>query len=454
MSRSKRFWQTLAAGNMEFFCLYTIIVTATYFINQRGFPLLSSFLVFWMAFVLTSLLRKRRLYTFLIVLIHMPGYLLAALLILASFYKPSSSLGELDWITSILSAPGNLADTAVLILILAGVTLLWAFGTILAIKEIRYKNTIKYFENSIFIIFFTTLFIGLVEFHMPQLPLYILNVFLWGILAIALGKNSSWESGRRNSAGKLISIFAVGTIISIVTILLFFMDYLHWIADQGFEIVKTAVKPISPYLLNTVKFIFGRMGYENTSPASASPNSLGETISDYGVFGAGGGSELIYKILLGLLVFMMICVAAVLVVMLFRWLGKMLLTKRGYDVENSSLTKTLGQILDELLALAAAVWIGAKTLFSAKKNRSTVEKIYRKLTIWGTFHGIERSSSETPHEYAQRLGDKYSHFADEFHIITEYFCQEIYGDQKLTPADELSLKRAWKHIGRIHWFPS
>ncbi len=446
MSKLKQAFLTFSIGNIAFYCLYSAIFFVTYFINQRGFPLSSSFLAFWLAVIITKLLAGRRVYIFVIILTHAAGYLLPSLLILKAFYDPAGSLFDIGWLTVLLSSSLSVVDTLTLLLIITGTISLWIFGIRFGLNQGGYQDTFKIFENSVYVLFFITMMTGFIKADIPQMPLYILTVFLWGILSAALTKNSSWglSSKSGHSSFRLIFFFIAGLFVSIFTIVAFLMDYLKWAAATGLDLVKTAVDPISPYLLAMLKALFRMMGYKMRED-STGINGLDPGTSVYRHVEVSGSEGLFLQILMGLFIMLISLLAVFLLIALF----KMLLIKRQGNDHSVSLIETLQEVWQEFLALLRNIVYRSRMLFSYNRSSRLVEKIYAKLVRWGTFKGIDHVKSDTPYEYTGKLSAKYNQFADEFNMIADYFCAEIYGEKPLTNAEELFLQQAWKRIRRI-----
>lgn len=445
MNLLKRFFKIFTAGNLEFSWFYSMIFICTFFINQRGFPMLSSFLVFWGAVLLTKLVSRKKRYFFVIMLFHALGYLVSSLIILASFYKPAGALFDLGWLIAVWLTPRGLVESFLLVLILAGVMVLWGCGVIFGLKPVNYKITVQRFEKSILTIFFIALLAAALHLDIPQLPLQVLVVFFWGIMAIALFKNERWELDSYTSQSfKLITLFIMGLFLSIIPVLAFCMDYLHWAADRGLAVAKAALEPISPYLLSFLKLIIQWAGYGNAADASNSQNTMNQVSSDYSALGSGPKTELISNIIWVLLT----AVVIFLVVLLVTALIRILLTKRGGNIKAAPSTPSFRYIWQRFLALLKILGVQIRSLLPASRGRSLAEKVYARLISWGTFHGIEHWSSDTPYEYAARLTGQYEHFAGEINIIMDCFCRDIYSNQGLTPSEELSLQQAWQKIRR------
>lgn len=446
MSRLKQAFLTFSVGNIAFYCVYSAVFFVTYFIDHRGFPLLISYFTFWLAVIITRLLAGRRMYILVIVLAHAAGFFLSSLLILRAFYDPAGYWFDIGWLAVLLSSPRSVADTLTLFLIIAGTISLWIFAVRFGLNKGGYQNTIKILENSVFVLFFIAMMAGFVKADIPQLPLYILAVFLWGSLSAALTKNESWGLGSKSghSSYRLIFFFMAGLFISIFTIVAFLMDYLKWAAATGFDLVKTAVDPLSPYLIALLKALFSLMGYRvKQDPAGTSAPEQG--ISVYRPVEVSGGDGFILQILMGIFILLV----SLLLVFFLIALGKMLLTKRERNDHRASLGEMLGEVWQEFLALLRNIVYRSRMLFSYNRSGRLVERVYTKLVRWGTFRGVGHWPSDTPYEYTGRLSEKYNHFSTEFNMIAECFCAEIYGGKPLSHGEEVSLIKAWKRIRRI-----
>jgi len=443
MSIFIRFFRVFAAGNLVFSWLYSLIFVGTFFINQKGFPMLNSFLVFWGAVLLTKLLNRKKRYVWVILLCHALGCLVTSPLILASFYKPQGPLFDWRWLLSMWTVPRSPLESFLLVVILAGILLLWVCGVNFASKPVNYQNTIRRFEKGLLTFYFIALFAGVLKVEMAQLPLQVLNIFLWGIVAVGLYKNEQWGADSRTSHGfKLVTFFIIGLLLSIIPVLTFCMDYLRWAAERGLAMAQTAVEPVTPYLLSLLKLLFSRAGYKDAADASIFRNSMEQAGSDYSMVGSSASLDFITSLIWVLLAVLIIILAVLLVMVLIR----VLLTKKGGDHQDTPLNNSLGGIWQRLLTLLHILVLQLSSLFTARPNRSPAEKAYVKLIRWGTFHGIEHGSSDTPYEYAARLAGKYEYLAGDIKTIIDCFCREIYGNQGLTPAEELSLQQAWKRI--------
>ncbi|NLB51459.1 MAG: DUF4129 domain-containing protein [Syntrophomonadaceae bacterium] len=446
MSKLKQAFLTFSIGNIAFYCIYSVIYFATYFINQKGFPLLSSFFAFWLAVILTKLLAGRKVYIFLIILLQGIGCLFPSLLILKAFYDPGGSLFELSWLPVLLFTPRSVVDTMILLLIIAGTLLLWILGMRFGLNKGGYKNTIKIFENSLYALFFMAMMAGFIKADIPQMPLYILAVFLWGVLSIALSKNSSWGSGSKSGHGsfRMIFFFISGLLVSILTILTFLMDHLKWAAATGLDLVRTAVDPISPYLIALLKALFSLMGYR-VRQDSVGDNAPEQGISPSRAVEVNGNDGFMMQLLMGIFVLLISLLFIFLLIVLF----KMLLRKREGNDHPVNFIEMLREVWQEFIAMLINIRKWCRMILAFNRNGRLVEKVYAKLVRWGTFRGIDHVNSDTPYEYTDKLSAKYSQFSSEFKIIADYFCAEIYGEKPLTDSEEISLKAAWKRIRKV-----
>lgn len=443
MNSLKRALPQFAAGNTEFFWLYSMILTFTFFINDRGFPLVRSYVIFWLVVVVTKLLKRRRMYTLSRLLINIPIYLLTAVLIMSAFYNTSGTLFDFSWTTLMWSNLSGVKNIFFLVLIILGVTLLWVFGITFGLSQNNYKDTIKRLEKSIITVFFIAFLAGIIKLTIPPMSSVVLCMFLWGILSVAVSKNSLWGVSSRHVHGslRLIGFFMAGLFVSILAIISLGMDYLAWTAQRGFDAARTVFDPVIALLLIVLKSIFGWMGYNLVNDPAAPKTPLNPSGPEKIPIGTDGYTQIILYLMLGILILLALCITVFLLVTLV----KALLTKRGMDQSHLSLVKSLQEVWGKFLALFRSI---KKHFIDVllRRNVRLAEKVYLKMISWGTLRGIIHFSSETPLEYSVKLSEKYSHRADEFQLIAEFFCLEIYGGRDLDPSQESSLKQAWQRI--------
>lgn len=443
MNSLKRILPAFAAGNTEFFWLYSMILTLTFFINNRGFPLLTSYAVFWLVVVVTKLLRSRRMYTLSRLLIYIPIYLVTAVLVMSAFYDTSETLFDFGWITLMWSNLSGVKNIFFLLLIIFGLTMLWVFGVTFGVSSNSYKDTIKRLEKSIITVFFIAFLAGIIKLTIPHMSSVVLGMFLWGILSVALSKNSLWGVSSRyaHSSLRLIGFFMAALFVSILAIISLGMDYLAWTAQRSLETIRIVFDPVISFLFGVLKSVFEWMGYNVINDPSAPNTPLTPSGPEKIGVGADGYTQLILYLMLGVLILLAVCIIFLLLVILF----KALLTKRGMNQPNLSLAESLQEVWEELQAVFRSIKKHIMDLV-LRRNVRTVEKIYLKLISWGTLRGIIHFSSETPLEYSVKLAEKYCHRTDDFQLIAEYFCLEVYGGRTLDPSQELSLKKAWQSI--------
>ena len=440
-SKLNHIFLLVSGGNIYFYSIYSLILFMSYFINNSGFPLFRSFLIFWSSVIITKILNSKKRYIYVILFLNSIGYFLASLWILSIFYNPSSLNSNPLWFLSILPNSYNIVELMVLILIFFGVFLLWIFGVKFGKKSMNYELTIQSFEMGIYIFFFVAMMTFFLKTDIPSMNLYLLTFFLWGTISVSLFKNTVWIQGNNKGNGgfRLIFLFIIMLSIFILSIITFFIDSLEWATVQGVSILKTVVNPISPYIIAVLRFLFDHLGYRVLKDTSTPIDTGERIITDVNSF--------THIPSINFLIFCFILLSVFILIILFTSLLKLLFKKNGGgESEHRSMRETLGEVLKAIFNILYKFKNLIKTLFLPNKNIPFAVQIYSRLTNWGILRGISPVSSETPFEYAGRLSDKYEQFSDEFKITTAFFCSEIYGKKILDSSEIAHVKKAWKKV--------
>ena len=133
-----------------------------------------------------------------------------------------------------------------------------------------------------------------------------------------------------------------------------------------------------------------------------------------------------------------ILVAGFLIWLLYRWLTSKTAGQRNFKLKEVIL------VWFRRLKEFSNLWLGR--LRALIKGYQSAAHYYQALKKWGASSGLAPAISETPGEYALRLGRAFPGIKKEVKLIVEGYYLEVYGETGLKEKDISLLHQAWKRL--------
>jgi len=432
----KRWRETLiyvAGGCMELTWIYAWATFSLTFMPNRLFPLPEAIGTFFLAAILTYFSLGRGLRVISILGLQVPGFLLAASRIVYFFTDKSYPYFDQTWILNFFNQSRDPLEWVVLSLVLFWTLCLWFGGIALARRSTDYQRICTRFDLGIaaFLCLLVLKFLihvrGGISLQDPFADFLFLPFFIFGLTAIGLARNQSdvqrdYLSGYRG-LGVIVSFMAV-VFLFVSGVVLFFLPYLTLAAELGYDVIKEVTQPLGPIIVTVLRFLFMHGQKREEMPSRAS----GEDEMD--IIPSGESSswwvELLEKIglwgLMGLLLVVCLAAAGFLLWLLTKWL----FSRTSTDSPKEGFWRLIMMWISE-------VWIFLKSLMSKIRRRGKgpkdAIKYYKALMGWGRRSGLPHLINETPTEYSLRLSHRFPKVRKETLLITEAFCQEVYGNR-------------------------
>jgi hypothetical protein len=432
---------------MEICRLYAAASVLFIISGPHLFPFLESAVSLAAALILSRFIRRSRLRVISAVFLHGIGLLISAYWTLKGYSGLPfvSAAGYSEW-----SAAGRAIDSPLewftLILTLFWCCVFWIRGAALGKRDPSYALTVGRFDAGIGILFFTAFIrMGLALEGPISLPLTA-AYFMFGLAALA-GARSAGNDRKALSPRHIMVLFVSFTALFLLALggALFLYPELARGADGAYRGLRAAVKPLEPWLVAFLRFIFG-FGFARGAGEPAGSGTTAEPISGP-LEEPGPWAKLIESILAWGMLGMVGIIGVIITAWLLFKLGKYLLS-RPERPGGPGLREVLA-FLKSLLTRALHVWrrIVGKVFAAGNGDFRESRRAFRRLCSWGGFAGIRRRSNETPGEYALRLSLRFPSLERETLKISEAVEGEYYGNRPLSAAERLRLRRVFRGLG-------
>jgi hypothetical protein len=272
--------------------------------------------------------------------------------------------------------------------------------------------------------------------------------FIFALLALGLARN---RGGGKKAFAK--GYKGIGIILSFSGIILLFctgsallsLPYLTSGAELGYNVMKSAATPLAPILVKVLRFIFlsRSMRADPQSPSDQDQIQAMPSAVEKGEWPAMLEEILLWAfvVMAGLILSM---VTLFLLWRLLRWLFSKSPTRKQEKTSFNLFLKLMTQVLR--LMRRFYLWV------SLKKGKIMAIDLYAKLLKWGIHSGLPRFRSETPNEYAGRLGKRFPFLEKEIRGIVGALNREVYGQLVLDDRQMKEVRSSWKQLrSPLHW---
>lgn len=277
--------------------------------------------------------------------------------------------------------------------------------------------------------------------------LQIFPFFIFGMLAFTLVR-SSGQGQRRfvmgyRGMGAVLS-FAAATLLAGTGLTVLFLPQLTRSAEIGVDLIKTAARPLEPVVVSILLFLFGHR--RTAAPAPDMPEgSLAPALPAL----VGGPESLLWQAVgwgfVGLVTVLVLGLLLVVIWRLVRWLFAGQPGHGGASGSGSlfrDLVQWVRRAVSSLIQRVAA-WI---------RGPRTAVQLYTLLIRWGHFSGLPLLTSETPLEYASRLGARFPFLKGHIQLIIDAHSEMVYGPAENSLNGLTAARAALRALRNpVHW---
>ena len=445
----------LACSGMELAWLYAWAAFIMASTIHRPFPLPEAIGTLALAAIFTAAAQGRGWRVIQIIGLQVLGFILASLRIIYVFNYRSEPFLNNEWVIDLFKRPREPLEWLILFLILFWMVVFWIGGVTLARRSTSHLTICSRFDLGI-AAFFLLLLIELlmlvkggIEVRDPTTELLLFPFFVFGLTAIGLARNrgsgqKDYLSGYREIG--VIFSFTFVVLLFGTGLVLLFLPYLTLAAEMGYGVLKSVTEPLGPIFVSIVRFIFSYRRSQPMNGAVAPGEGKGDALPPVE---SSWWTEFFERVvsfgLLGLIGLVFLALAGLALWHLFRWL----LSRTSSSKDPQSKINLFSLWIARIRSLLSFFW--SKILLRAQGGKGTVQ-LYASLLGWGHHSGLPHFVSETPNEYALRLGRRFPALRKEMGVITKAFNQEVYGEMVPEEQQLKTAQLAWRKLcSPLHW---
>jgi hypothetical protein len=416
---------TQAAAEVSW--LYASIAFVTLSLIGRNVPFAYGLAVFAFAALITHLSIGRWLRNVFILIIQIAAFAAATLMTVHGMDYPAFPLFSFDWIVQ--GFQGSHPQRYWLELILLGISALlyWIGGAFLSVRKMVYGSVCSRFDIGL-AAFFALFLIQMVaevkgggRVDSNQGPYSLFSFLLFGLLSIGIARST--RVGSRSYLpgygvfGILIS-FSAAVVLCVGSVILFFLPALQKAAVVGYSAIARGSGFLGSIILPILRFVLGPRGVRPDPPTPAADISrfqylppmtwYGRLIEDIMIWGSKGIMALMLLLAVGVIVF---------------FIAKWLL---GRSPQTTG-PKRMGMRQNILSRLWLALRLLRRDMLLRMKGYKSAGDLYRALKTWGKRSGLALRPTETPLEFANRLGYFHPLLKGRIDLIVDAFNRETYG---------------------------
>lgn len=437
----------LLNGTMELSWFLGWAMFSSLMVLHRPFPFYETVVAFSLACLTTRAVMGRGWRVAAVLAVEFAGLSCGALLMLHGIYFDAFPLFASEWLLSFYNASRTTMEGFVLAMNILLIVILLAGGVALARRPRGYFTACNRFDFGI-AAFFALFLIKLAALTKGE-PLaedtlsllFIFPFFLAGLLFIVLSRgwgntSRTFLPGHRTTG--VIGAFFAAVLAGVSLLLLFFMPGLTAAARLGQQALTAAGKPLVPFLIAILRFIFGpRGGNPVAASGKASPFSDTATlVADQ----PGWWTELLEKIMVWGVAGILLAAAAIALIATLFYTVRWLLSRTGRDVHQTAPPSL------RFSALAARLRDLLRRIFDAFQGYANASDLYRALLRWGRRSGLPHRSHETPSEFGKRLQRAFPEATLSIQNIVTAYNLEAYREEKLDGAFLASVNDSWRAL--------
>ncbi len=409
--------------------------------TQITFPMGRACAAFFMAVFMSYFFRARRYRRIWSVLGHALGL---GLMIWAAV---SEDIGQ--------NLPFTFLQWYQMTLIAAMVGLFWYKGTKLSSRQMSYHTICNYFDLGISLLFSLLIIKMLIQIKggiiiQESFTLYLMGgYFFFGLIALFFSQDTTIREKQ------YIKGFRVyGVLISVIIALLFcgiamvfiLLPFMISFAESGYDVLKQAAGPLSPYLIAVLRFLFApRKNSADIGIIQQNPDITGPHIPQTLGY-TNWADHLFFSAFMAILFLICVFMTGYIAYKIF----KFLMSKQSLQPRDKEEAMFFLLLIRWLVLLFNSFKTSIQDLFGKVED---AKKGFIKLISWGRKSGMIKLHIETPSEYAQRLQHQFAPLENEIKTILHAFHLETYGEMPLDKTDISQMAKALKTMHSPLFWP-
>jgi hypothetical protein len=411
---------------------------------QRFYPLPETIGIFILAVLLTLFSRKHGWRVIQVIVVQLVALAVASLWVVKIFYYPLEPLWHQTWVSDFFSRPREQVEWFLLVFVSGYTVVFWVAGICFALQKQSYTSACSRFDRGV-IAFFCLFLIKLImqtrmniEFHDSIPVLLVFPFFIFGLTEIGLVRSQCNDQPADYLSGYyavgVLASFTIGALILGSAIFMFFLPHLKMASGVGYDLIKSAARPLAPILIAVIRFFFG---YAKSGPKAL---DLSPSIEVVGMQEPEELSAWMKIVMWGNGLLVVLLGAAVLGLILWysiRWLFRKRIGGRQ--------SRHRWNLLSWWMQLRMFLYFCHELILRTVAKKSALE-FYYALQRWGRYSGLSPKSGETPLEYGLRLSHRFPRVKTEITLIIEMLHWEIYGESSLNPLQINMIRKAWKKL--------
>ena len=443
----------LTSAGLELCWLYAWADFLAFAFLDRPFPMPQALAAFFGGALVAAAVSRLTRRPILRLGAHAAGFLAAALGTAYYFHGAESDFSSFQWLSDLFTGPQPVVDGFYLALETTMAGGLYIVGRKWAGREDNYRSMANLFDAGVsafvalyLIRFFLDIRFG-VQIDNPaglRLPIAFFSFGLLG-LALARTRGPAVEKFKPRYKGLWsVLTFTAAALLLGLGLVTFFFSGLTAAADAGYEVVKTATRPLAPLLIAVLRFMFGANRMETAPQGSSSSVATEDGIP----LGPPGGWEGTAAQIVGLIgvIGLVIGVAAAGLYLVYRLLHH-LLAEQGDPVPPLNVRDFFARLLARFLVLLRRL-----TLKNGPKPAEPLAA-YLSLQGWGRRTGLPRRLSETPREYGRRLARSFPGLETELVEIVTALEITVFGGESLDPTHIKRLRQSRRRLTHPDLWP-
>lgn len=447
---------TALCGGMTFLWLIAWASFTAAPLLGRPFPLSSALLTFTAAAAVAGWSHRRRWRNYQVLALQLVGLAICCLHTLHSSLDPITGVLGTSWLAGLGHRLQDIVGAMTAVLVVGWAVAFWVSGVRLVRRPLSYLVVCNRFDLGL-TAFFTLLLVqmmlvvrGGVRIAAPPASLLAYAFFLFGLSAIGLARHRGTAEKRFVPGLRgifVLLVFAGGIAGTAVLLAAVAPPFLAPLAEDGYELLQTAARPLGPILVRILRFIFNRDFQHPDRPAGTFENRAPDWLPEEG---GGWWIWLARLIARGFLAALLAALAVLAMYLLWR-AARWLLEK---DAGPQRPRRQWNRWIEVLLRLWAWLRNCGAALFSAPAGNPDIGRLFVALQSWGRRCGLKREAQQTPREYAEFLTRRFPREAPDIDAIVTAFQRQVYGELRLAPGEIEAARSAWRRLRSPMLWPS
>jgi hypothetical protein len=450
VGRVERRWLIAATAGMELSWRLAWAHWLTAALLSAPYPAFGAAACFLIPALITRVFQGRRSRPIVVIALHLVLFGAAGLMMVHYYHGAGFGLWPLDWLYAAAGrAPAAFWGSVALQIILT--MALWIAGLTWARRKPDYRTVCNRFDlglSLLLTLFFIIFFIRVRFEHLVpdgRALLLAASFLCFGLLALTLARTGGGRArriaGRAGGMWTVAGIGAGGLLIGGGAVA-FFLPQLNTAAEAGVRALKVGGRPLLTVFVAAIRFLYGPRNRPAAPTSTGGPASAPDVP---GVMAEPSWLDRIFQVLAwGMLVVVALVGAVVLIWLLSLVIRRLLAPAEAKD-------ETVWRL--DWRAWAAPFIAAWRLLTSWTTRPNDPAALYRWLNRWGRTGGRPRQTSETPREYAGRLGRAFPPAASDVRAIVDLLEYQIYGDRNPGPDQWTRARRARRRLAGLKIWP-